>query len=280
MLKKVAAYVLGAALIAWIVFCATVYVAPQYFFYNPTNEKPSLEEAKSKGFGAKEVRYRAADDTELYGWFIPPQKGKKVIVYFHGNSYNIGAFYPKLQPFVDEGYGAFIGEYRGFGGIKGKLSEQNLAQDAKAAVKYLNSLGYRPSDMILYGMSMGSYTATTVAAEYGRRGEPFAGVVLEVPFDSILNVVRQRIWPIFPFEWIVKDKFDNTSNIKAIKTRLLIMGGNKDRTVPHERAQALFETAEEPKNIVIYTGADHSELYQYGNWRGILAWIKENEKAE
>ena len=279
MLKKAAAYTIGAVLTAWIAFCAAVYVAPQYFFYNPTTEKPSLEDAKSKGFAAKEALYQAEDGTELYGWFIAPKEGNKIIVYFHGNSYNIGEFYHKLQPLADEGYGVFIGEYRGFGGIKGKLSEKNLAQDAMAAVNYLISLGYRPSDMILYGMSMGSYTATTTAAEYGSK-EPFAGLILEVPFDSILNVVRQRIWPVFPFEWIVKDKFDNISNIKKVNTRVLIMGGSKDKTVPYERALALFEAAKEPKKVVIYTGADHSDLYQYGNWTAILAWIKENEKAQ
>lgn len=279
MLKKVAVCAIGTVVTAWIAFCTAVYVAPQYFFYNPTTEKPSLEDAKSKGFDAEEVVYRAADGTELYGWFIPPQEGKKIVVYFHGNSYNIGAFYQKLQPFADEGYGVFIGEYRGFGGIKGKLSEKNLAQDALAAVKYLLSLGYRPSDMILYGMSMGSYTATATAAEYGSR-EPFAGLILEVPFDSILNVVRQRIWPVVPFEWIVKDKFDNISNINKVNTRVLIMGGSKDKTVPHERALALFQAAKEPKKVMIYTGADHSDLYRYGNWTAILAWIKDNEKAQ
>ncbi len=279
MLKKVAVCVIGTVVTVWIAFCAAVYVAPQYFFYNPTTEKPSLEDAKSKGFEAEEVVYRAADGTDLYGWFIPPQESKKIIVYFHGNSYNIGAFYQKLQPLADEGYGVFIGEYRGFGGIKGKLSEKNLAQDAMAAVNYLISSGYRPSDMILYGMSMGSYTATATAAEYGPR-EPFAGLILEVPFDSILNVVRQRIWPVFPFEWIVKDKFDNISNINKVNTRVLIMGGSKDKTVPHERALALFEAAKEPKKVMIYMGAGHSDLYQYGNWTAILAWIKDNEKAQ
>ncbi len=279
MYKKIAKIILYLSVISWCLFCSAVYFFPQWFFYGPSTQKPILNNAKSNYFPAREVYYKSEDGTDLYGWIVEPKGRNKIVVFFHGNSYNIESFYHKLVPFIEEGYGAFIGEYRGFGDITGKLNQENLGQDAIAAVRYLNNQGYTNDKLILYGMSMGSYTSTYVAAALGIQ-TPFASLILEVPFDSILEVVKQRIIPIFPFNIIIKDKFDNTKLIKDVNSPILIMGGSRDTIVPIERAKALFEIAEQPKKIIIYQGADHSSLYNYRNWKDILNWLKNNEKTE
>ncbi len=267
------------ALLCYLLFCCSVYFLPQYYFYAPDTSKPDLAQAQSDGFRAEEVTYTSSDGTKLYGWFVKPQTEHKIVVYFHGNSHNIGAFYNKLIPFIDKGYGVFIGEYRGFGGIAGKLSEANLAADAVAAIDYLNSQGYKNSDMIIYGMSLGSYTAVNTVYEKGKQ-DKFASLVLEVPFDSVINVVKQRFWPVFPFDLIVKDRYENLVKIKDIDIPVLIMGADKDKVVPVARAKALYNNASEPKKLIIYGGAGHSDLYDYKNYQDILQWLDKNEKAE
>ena len=279
MYKKIIKIVFVSLIIFWCSFCVAVRFFPKYFFYGPSNEKSVVENAQKNYFPATEVYYKSSDNTDLYAWFVKPKANNKIVVFFHGNSHNIEVFYHKLVPFIENGYGAFIGEYRGFGGIKGKLSQENLGNDAIAAVKYLNDQGYSNDQLILYGMSMGSYTSTNTAATLGKEN-PFAALILEVPFDSILEVVKQRIIPLFPFELIVKDKFDNTKLIRDIKSPVLIMGATRDKVVPIERAKALFEIANEPKKIIIYQGAGHSSLYNYRNWKDILNWLQDNEKTE
>lgn len=272
MLKKITKISLMTIVLAWVVFCASVYCFPELYFYNPLPEKANLDNAVSNDFKAEEVKYNSYDNTELYGWFIKPQNNK-IIVFFHGNSHNIESFYHKLTPFVEAGYGAFIGEYRGFGGIKGNITEKNLGEDAKAAVKYLYTQGYSNKDIILYGMSLGSYTSTHTAYSLGKE-EAFAGLILEVPFDSLLNVVKQRIPNLFPFSHIIKDKYDNTQKIAQLKLPVLIMGASDDKVVPIERAEELYKQANEPKKMIIYKGAYHSGLYNYRNWRDVLDWLK------
>ncbi len=267
------------ALLGYLLFCCSVYFLPQYYFYAPDTSNPDLINAQNNGFKAEEVTYASSDGTKLYGWFVKPKAGHKIVVYFHGNSHNIGAFYNKLIPFTKKGYGVFIGEYRGFGGIEGKLSEANLASDAIAAVDYLNSLGYKNSDMIIYGMSLGSYTAVNTVYVKGKQNK-FASLVLEVPFDSVINVVKQRFWPVFPFDLIVKDRYENLAKIKDIDIPVLIMGAEKDKVVPVARAKALFNNASEPKKLIIYDGAGHSDLYDYKNYQDILQWLEQNEKTK
>jgi len=274
--KKILFRSIGLIMAAYVVFCAAVYCLPQYFFYNPTNQRAEMPTSENDGFIGEKIEYKSQDGTELYGVLVKPETGKKLIVFYHGNSYNIAKFYYKLKPLIDQGYGIFIGEYRGFGGVKGKITQAGLELDALAAIDKLHNLGYKNQQIVLYGMSLGSYTSSYAATH--AQGGDFAGLILEVPFDSLLNVVKQRIWPLFPFKMIIKDKYDNLPNIKKSNIPLLVMAGTKDKTVPPQRAEKLFEAANEPKKFITYEGADHSELFDYENYREIIKWLAKLEQ--
>lgn len=268
--KKFIGRLFGLLIIAYVCFCVAVYTKPQCFFYHPTNLKADIAAPRGDGLRVNEVTYQTSDGVELYGWIKAPQKGKKMVVFYHGNSYNIEKFYNKLKPLTTAGYGIFMPEYRGFGGIKGEINQSNLEKDAIAAIDYLHSIGYHNRQIVLYGMSLGSYTSSYVAANANKK---FAGLILEVPFDSLLNVVKQRIWPVLPFDLLIKDKYDNIANIEKIKIPLLIMAAQNDKTVPVQRAEELFAQADELKEMIVYDNADHSELLEHNNWRDILNWL-------
>lgn len=277
--KKLLKIISLIAIAGYVLFCAAVYCFPEWFFYAPNKTKSDLAKATADGFLAQEVNYNSADGTELYGWYVKPSSKDKIIVYFHGNSYNIEAFYHKLIPFVKAGYGVFIGEYRGFGGIEGEINEKNLGADAVAAVQYLHKQGWKNKDIILYGMSLGSYTSSYTANILGQE-ETFAALILEVPFDSVFNVVKQRFWPVFPFSLIIKDRYDNTKLLSEVHLPILVQAASKDKIVPNERAKELFWQLNEPKKITLYFGAGHSDLYEHQNWKDILTWLEHNEKTE
>lgn len=257
----------------YVAFCIFAYCCPQYFYYHPSPKMPSIEAAVANGYPAQKVEYLSADGTKLYAWQTPVGNKGKMIVFMHGNSYNIGNFYTKMIPFVKAGYGTMMPEFRGFGGIEGSLREHNLAADAIAAIKYLNKQGYKNSDIIVYGMSLGSYLATNSVCQLQQNGN-FAALILEVPFDSVLNTARAVVPVPLPFSLIVRDYYDNLSLIKEIKIPLLIMGGAHDRTVPVYLAENLFKEANEPKKLIIYPNGAHSNLFDMENYKDILRWLK------
>lgn len=260
--------------LGYIIFCAMVYFVPQLFFYNPTSIEANIENAHKSSYPAQKVEYQSKDGTLLYAWYTPPQDGKPIIVFMHGNSYNIEKFYHKMLPFYQAGYGTMLPEYRGFGGIEGTITQQGLEQDALAAINWLNSLGIKNDNIILYGMSLGSHMASYVTVQSN-----FKSLILEVPFDSLYNVVKDRVFIPLPLEYIVKDKYDNISLIKRINIPILIMGASNDKVVPIARAQNLFDNANYPKNIIIYPKAEHGNLYDYHNYKDIMKWLKSHEKA-
>lgn len=262
---------------AYVIFTATAYLFPQYFYYHPSSAKPDINEARSPGYPVQEVTFQSADETKLYGWLTPPQPGQKMIIFFHGNAYDISFISAKAQPFAERGYGTFLPEYRGFGGLKGDITEKNLAADAAAAIKYLNSLGYKNEDIIVYGISLGSYLATRVVHDLQSNGR-FNALILEVPFDSLTKTAKDHV-PFYIPDFIIRDKYDSAALIKNIGTRLLIQAGGLDTLIPPAHAQNLFDQAIEPKTFKIYPHADHNNLLSFGNYNDIMAWL-ENKNNE
>lgn len=262
-----------ALLGVYVFVCALIYLVPKPFFYNPYDTPSSLENAHKYGYMGYEVNYESADGTELFAWMTNPGKKHKMVVFMHGNSYNVEEFFYKMIPFVEAGYGTMLPEYRGFGGVKGKISQSNLEADAIAAIDYLHTQGYKNSDIIVYGMSLGSHMATNTVYELNKNGR-FDALILEVPFDSLLNVTKAVVPFPLPFGYIVRDKYDNLPLIGKVGTRLLVMGGTKDSTVPVHLAKNLFEHASEPKKLIIYEGGKHSNLFNYRNDKDVLNWLE------
>ena len=83
---------------------------------------------------------------------------------------------------------------------------------------------------------------------------------------------------MFPFSLIIRDKYDNTQKISQIDIPVLVLGASNDKVVPIKRAEELFKYIKEPKKMIVYNGAQHSNLDYYKNWLDILSWLKENEK--
>ena len=275
-MKKMLKYAVIIICFFYIAFCAAVFIYPKPFFYHPQNSPSDIKHAHMYDYPAQEVRYKSSDGTPLYAWATPARTKNKMIVYLHGNSDNIEEFYYKLKSFVYDGYGTFIPEYRGFGGIKGRINQENLENDAIAAVKFLNKHGYKNSDIYLYGMSLGSHMAVHTAYQL-QKEEVFAGIILEVPFDSMLQVVQKR-FPFFPNRMIVRDKYDNSSEIRELKSPILVMGASQDQIVPVELAKNLYEISPNPKKIIIYENAQHHNLFNFRNDLDVMNWIETNEK--
>ena len=131
--------------------------------------------------------------------------------------------------------------WRGYSGNPGKPSEAGLYQDSLGALKWLNKKGISNEKIILYGESLG----TAVATEIGQN-KKFAGIILESPFTSMIEMGK-KYYPIFPVKLLIKDKYETKNKIKNIKFPILIMHGKKDKLVPFNMGNELYNLANEPK---------------------------------
>ena len=107
--QKIATWVACVLAAIYGIFCVLVFVYPKPFFYNPTTVRSDINHAHKYGYKAREVTYNSKDGTPLLAWYTEPHNGqKKIVVFMHGNSYNIEEFYYKLKTFANAGYGTFL----------------------------------------------------------------------------------------------------------------------------------------------------------------------------
>ncbi len=278
-MKKILIYAAGLWAGVYAVLCGLIIFVPQMLFYAPSDIASDISEAKESGLTVEQKEYKSADGTKLLGWYVKPKEDKKVIVFMHGNAHNIEGFFHKLVPFARKGYGVFLPEYRGFGGLDGEINQKNLEADALAAVKELQKMGYNNEDIIIYGMSLGSHMALNTAYDL-QKENPVNAVILEVPFDSLANVVQDKVKLPLPLGSLMKEHYyDNLELVSQLKSPIMVMGGNADKLVPVKLAKNLYQYAQEPKKMIIYPYAGHNDLYRFRNYNDIISWLEENEKG-
>jgi uncharacterized protein len=214
--------------------------------------------------GAESVWFNSADGTRLHGWFFESQSGPEIatVIFFHGNGGNIGNVDWVGRRFAKRGFDVLLFDYRGYGASDGvAANESDLYADGDAAVAFVrNEKGARPERIVLYGQSLG----TAIVADVASRG-PFGAVVLESGFSSASSVAASAL-PWLPrwLHFLGKNRFESARKLTNVKTPILITHGDPDHTIPTGESQMLFASANEPKKLLIFRGADHNVFGSLG----------------
>lgn len=183
-------------------------------------------------------------------------RSKGVVLYFHGNRDNIERYAPDARHFTRNGYEAWMIEYPGFGKSTGKLTEQELYQQALVFYK-LARARYAPGEIVIYGRSLGTGIASQLAAVRDCRA-----LILEAPFFSLPSVVGYYA-PVYPVNRIIRYKFPVHEHLKDVTAPILIMHGDKDKTIPLANSKRLKPILKTGDQFIIFEGASHNDLREY-----------------
>ena len=155
----------------------------------------------------KELNIPTQDGISLLCWYSKAQfKEFPTLVYFHGNSFDIGERAHRIERYINQGWGVLLVSWRGFSGNKGKPAEDNLYLDAESIMHWIDKEKLiKKKDIVLYGESLGTGVALEMARRYS-----FKSIILEAPFTSITDIAQKR-FKIYPARYLVLDKFDNLS---------------------------------------------------------------------
>lgn len=243
------------ALAAYLGLLALMYVMQRSLMYFPDRSAVTPAEA---GFPqAQAVPLTSADGTKVLVWTVPPQPGKKVVIYFHGNGGSVMHRVPRFKPLVADGTGLVALSYRGYGGSEGSPSEDGLIDDARAAYDFARK-SYPDAKIVLWGESLGTGVATALAAE-----KDIAALVLEAPYTSTADIAQAH-YPFIPVRWLMKDQFHSDQRIGKVKVPILILHGDRDGVIPIAYGERLYAMAPEPKQLVRLPGGGHDNLDRFG----------------
>jgi uncharacterized protein len=130
--------VLGSALAAYAGSVALLYVMQRDLLYRPRQTVRTSPTAA--GFSAaEEIVLDTADGEKVIAWHVPPQAGKPVVVFLHGNGDVLATRVPRFRAVIEDGTGLLALSYRGYGGSTGNPTETGLLLDAAAANAFARS---------------------------------------------------------------------------------------------------------------------------------------------
>lgn len=228
------------------------------------------------GLKYEDVYFKSADGIRLHGWYFPAVKSAKgTVLHVHGNAGNITAHYEFIRWMPAAGYNVLTFDYRGYGQSGGQVTRTGTMSDACAALDYLRGrTDVDKARIVVFGQSIGGTVATALAVQ---RHDQIAALAIDSAFTSHREIVRYHVTHhplLFCLGWwfpmTISDGQDTVDEIaKVAPTPLLIMQGKRDRIVPWNMAQRLFDAANEPKELWLIDDADHME-----------AWFSHAQEAE
>ena len=241
---------LGIAI--FLMLALFLYLSQRHLIYHPSRKKPNLSDFSVENM--RVVSLHTQDGLTLHSWYKPAKLNQPTLLYLHGNAGNIGDRMSLAQQLMERGFGLLLLEYRGYGGNKGRPTEQGLYADGRAGVRFLHQQGLKPSLLVLYGESLGTGVATKLAVEY-----KFCAVILQSGFTSMRDMARYY----YPWIGLLKpwDRFDSIARIDAINAPLLIVHGTQDDVVPYSQGLQLFNQAREPKKMESFEFEGHNNIW-------------------
>jgi pimeloyl-ACP methyl ester carboxylesterase len=204
--------------------------------------------------GTELRQHRAADGAPVQALHFAA-RGRRTVVFFHGNGEVIADVVDLGRALVARGLGVVLVEYRGYGGSPARgPSELGLYHDAEAVLGDLHAEGLGADQIVLWGSSLGS----GVAVEMALRGHA-CRLVLSAPYTSI-PAVAWRLLPILPMRMVVTDHFDNLAKAPRLRLPTLILHGDRDNVVPYDMGVTLAGVIEGARLITV-PGASHNDLF-------------------
>ena len=257
-------WLLLALLLGYCGLCLVLLLTQRSLMYLPDRTRTLPEAAGLPQ--AMEIVLTPADGEKVLAWHVPPRPNKPVVLYFHGNGGALAHRVDRFRTLIEDGIGLVALSYRGYGGSAGTPSQNGLLQDAAAAYSFAAE-HYPPDRIVAWGESLGSAVAIGLAAE-----KPVAAMVLEAPFTSAVNIAAE-VYPYIPVRLLMWDQFRSEERISRVRAPVLILHGERDRTIPIAHGERLFARANEPKRMVRFREGGHNGLDAHGALRAVQQFL-------
>jgi pimeloyl-ACP methyl ester carboxylesterase len=176
-----------------------------------------------------EIELVSSGGNRIYGFLVDPGTGtprdEVTVIYFHGNSDNINRYWGHVELLWQMGYRVFIIDFQGYGKSEGSPSGEACFADGRAALEYvLVHPGVNPERVVFYGMSMGSFVTTYLAAD---SVTPLCVILVSAPASASAITKEGTVFDL-PASCLTELDFDNESRIGRIECPVLLMHGKDD----------------------------------------------------
>lgn len=238
----------------------------------PTNKDAALAPRLARERGdVRELKLTADDGSPLYGWLLGRDDAPVKVIQCMGNAEYIG---PAAQSYADTAAELdaqfLLFDYRSFANSPGTPSERGFYSDARGAYAHaIKALRWRPSQVVVWGRSLGGGVATHLTDELlkpERReslaaGGPPRALVLEAAFTSIPDMAEVAL-PSLPLGgWMAYSLFDNAARAPRLALPVFHFHGDQDEIVPFEHGRRLHRMLPGPAKFLPLPGTGHLNVW-------------------
>ncbi|MBF0254154.1 MAG: alpha/beta hydrolase [Candidatus Omnitrophica bacterium] len=242
------------ALLYWFfgsLSCRLIYKPRQKFKRASASQLPT---------GTENITLLTGDHIRLRALMVPRSEDgplskhelSPIALFCHSGVGDIMQRTARMEAFRKLGVDSLFFDYRGYGGNKGRPTEEGLYRDATSALHHLvYKRGINPARIILYGQSLGAAVATHLAFR-----QPCAALILESAFPRLKDLVEVAR-PFYPTRF-VSNSYNIIDPIHRIRCPKLMIHSMEDQQAPLLRCLALFKNVPPPKELLILRGRNDS----------------------
>jgi fermentation-respiration switch protein FrsA (DUF1100 family) len=264
---RLAGTIVLVGLFGYLAILALVYSQQRRLLFPASPIRVSAAQAGLHG--VSDVALRTPDGETLVAWWKPPETGRALLLYFHGNGGSLLNRRDRFRMLAADGRGLLMVSYRGYSGSTGSPSEEGLHVDAQTAYAWLG--WYQPDRIVLYGESLGTGVAIRLASEV-----KIGALILDAPYTSTADIAKTLFW-YMPITLLMRDQFRSIDRIAHVEVPILMMHGEEDGVVPIAQSRILFAAAKEPKRSVEFPGVDHESVLERGGLAEVRRFLDDVE---
>jgi hypothetical protein len=185
---------------------------------------------------------------------------RRALVYFHGQSNNIGTSWRRIEYLYPLGHDIYAVDPRGYGRSTGTPSQPGIEIDLAAIHRFVTvDRGVAPEALVYYGRSLGGAFAVHMV----RAGAP-AAVITESAFTSVAALVRDGAYADLPSGFVARSVWDNVGVLAGFSGAYLNLHGTADPYVQFGYARELVGAHKGPPDpaakLIAVDGADHGNV--------------------
>jgi pimeloyl-ACP methyl ester carboxylesterase len=256
--------------VAYLATSAALLAFEDRLLYHPVRADQRWD-GPPPGYACEDVALVAAGGTRLDARWFPRPGATGAVLICHSRAGNLSfALKPhEIAGWQGCGFSVLVFDYPGYGRSEGRPTEGGCYAAADAAYDWLTrSRGVPPESVLLFGRSFGTAVAVDLAAR-----RPHRALVLVSPFTSIPDAAQAQ-FPLLP-TGLARNRCDTRAKVIRCEQPTLIVHGTRDRLVPFELGERVFEASRARKRLRAVEGADHGDAVLAGFFPALREFLAE-----
>ncbi len=237
--------------------------------FAPWPSSPLVKTPEQVGIpGLKDVSFPRAGGIKVSGWYAPGRNGA-VVILAHGTSADRTSMLSESRILADAGFGILAFDWPGYGASEGRIDWGPNERDALiAAIDWLiRDRGIDAGKIGGFGLSMGGYMLAQVAADDIRlQALVFSATPPEITEQTRYEHSKWGFLSEWPAILILHESgmpLDQPPPLHVIgklsPRPVLVVGGDRDPLVSAAMVREMYESARQPKDLLIVSGGGHGD---------------------